>query len=490
MKGQLKHVFKASAIYSIGNLANKVIGFVLLPLYTDYLTTHDYGMLGLLEATGAILVAVLSLRIPTAMIRWCSDTADKEEQRSIVFSSFVSLLALVVAFNILLQPFSEGFSSLFFSKIDFKVFFQLLFLSIGLEILSKVPLEFLRFEEKAPTFIAVNITKLVVVLGLNIYLIAWKGWGVEGILFSQVIGNGLVLLLTSGYLLSNFSFRFNRAAMGEMFRYGFPLIFSTLSAMLLTLADRYILPYFHDYGDLGIYSLAYKIASVTKVFLITSFQLGFLPIAFKRHNEPDFKPFLSKVLTYFTLGLTACTLFISFFSKEIIKTFSKDTAYWDAYNLVPIIGFVFILNGIEYLFTLGFHFTKKTKYNINIVAVGLVVNVVLNLLLIPRYGAYGAAWATVLTGVLTVVYCYRLSGRFYPMDYELGKLYKLLAISIIFVLVLYAINGSELYIRFSLKLILLLAFPVVLWGVGFFDRKEVEAVGRFYRKWRNRWNSK
>ncbi len=482
MKTQLKHVFKTSAIYSIGNLANKVIGFVLLPLYTDYLTTHDYGVLGILEATATILVAVLSFRIPTAMIRWCSDTENAEQQRSLVFTSFVSLFLLVLCVNALLQPFSENFSILFFEKTDFKLFFQLLFLSVGLEILGRIPLEFLRFEEKAFNFISVNLLKLMVMLSLNVYLIAWRGMGVEGILISQVVGHGLVLLVTSVYLISNFRYKFDLPALREMLRYGFPLIFSTLSAMLITLADRYILPYFHDYDDLGIYSLAYKIASVTNVFLITSFQLGFLPIAFKRHGEPDFKPFLNKVFVYFGLLLTTCTLFISFFSKEIIKTFSKDTAYWEAYGLVPIIGMVFILNGLEYLFTLGFHFTKKTKYHINIVLVGLIVNITLNLLLIPKYGAYGAAWATVATGIITVIYSYNLSQRFYKVDYELGKIYRLVLISIIFVLVLYAINDSELYIRFSLKILLLILFPVILWIIGFFDIKELEQLDKWYKK--------
>ena len=86
MEGQLKNVFKQSAIYSIGNFANKIIGFVLLPLYTDYLTIDDYGVLGLLEVMAVVLVTVLSFRIPTAMIRWCSDTENEEEQKSILYT--------------------------------------------------------------------------------------------------------------------------------------------------------------------------------------------------------------------------------------------------------------------------------------------------------------------------------------------------------------------------------------------------------------------
>ncbi len=478
MKGQFKNVFKQSAIYSVGNLANKVIGFVLLPIYTDHLSIDDYGVLGLLETIGVILVAVLSFRIPTAMIRWCSDAKEEEEQQSILFTSFLGLLVIALLMNIFLYPFAEKFALTCFDKVDYTIFFQLLFVSISIELLSKVPLEFLRFKEKASAFISINLFKLVVVLGLNIYLIVWLQWGIKGILVSNLVGHSLVLLLTSKFLASNFSYRFNGKAAKEMAYYGFPLVFSTLSAMLLSLADRFILPYFHEFGDLGIYNLGYKISSVTNVFLITSFQLGFLPIAFKRYKEPDFKPFISKVLTYFTLLVVMFTLFISFFSKEVIKTFASNTDYWDAFNLVPLIGFIFIFKAIQYIFTLGLHFTKNTKFNINIVLVGLMVNVVLNILLIPQYDYYGAIIASIISSFITLIYSYKLSMRFFPLEYELKKVAWLIGFSLIFISLLFLINPLDIVMRITIKISLLGLFLVALWGINFFEKHEIDFAKR------------
>ena len=486
MKGQFKNVFKQSFIYGIGNMANKVIGFILLPLYTSHLTIDDYGMLGLLEATAMILVAVLSLRIPTAMIRWCSDTDDEEEQKSILFTSFFSLLLIVLILNLCLQPFAEQFAHLFFQEREYTIFFQLLFASIGFEILSKIPLEFLRFKEKPVPYISINLTKLVIVLGLNIYLIAFLQWGIKGILVSQLIGHGFVLLLTSKYLLNNFAYSFNKTAAWGMASYGFPLVFSTLSAMLLTLSDRYILPYFHEYGDLGIYNLGYKIASVTNVFLITSFQLGFLPIAFKRFKEPEFEPFLSKVLTYFSFLIVVFTIILAFFSKEIIVTFSRNIDYHYAYNFVPIIGFLFIFKAIQYVFTLGLHFTKKTKFNINITITGLIINVILNILLIPKYNIYGAIVASIISGLVTLLYSYRLSMRFFPVKYELHKIFQLVVICIICTFILYVINPLPLISRLIIKIAIIGLLLLGFIALGFFEKHELDFGKRMLKKLRHR----
>ncbi len=478
MKGQLQKVFSQSAIYSVGNLANKIVGFVLLPLYTDYLSSTDYGMLGLLEATAMILVAVLSFRIPTAMIRWCSETEDLEAQGSILFTSLISLLVISILINLSLQPFASNFAILAFNKESFTIFFQLLFISAGLEILNKLPLEFLRFKEKAGMFISINLIKLVIVLGLNIYLIAYLKWGIKGILVSQIAGHTFVLLANVVYMLKNMVAKFNMKAAKGMAAYGFPLVFSTLSAMLLSLADRYLLPYFHEYSDLGLYTLAYKVSSVTNVFLITSFQLGFLPIAFKRYKDDDFKPFLSKVLSYFSFLVVAFSLFLSFFSKEIITTFARDESFWLAYQMVPIIAFLFIFKAIQYVFTLSLHFTKNTKFNIHIVFLSLLVNIALNIILIPVYDVYGAIIASIAAGLVGLFYSYRLSERFFKVDYELFKIGKLIVVGIVFTALLYLINPLDTFWRWSAKLASIVAFVWLMIALKFFDKNEINFVKR------------
>lgn len=482
----LKSVLKSSALYSLGNLGNKLVGFVLLPLYTDYLTTADYGVLGLLEATSAILVVVLSLRIPTAMIRWCSDTEDERTQKQIVFTSFVSLTVVALLINLVLQPFTTSFSQLFFQKPDYWLYFRLLLLSISLEMLGRVPLEYLRFQERPLPFISINFLRLAAILALNIYLVAYARQGVAGIILSQVIGHGLVLLLCAPYLLSNFVYRFDGQTLREMMVYGYPLIYSTLAAMLLSYTDRYLITYFHDESDLGIYSLAYKVASVAQVFLIQSFQLGFLPIAFKSYQEENFKPFFARVLTYFSLVLVFFILGLSFFSKEVIELVARNPEYWIASGLVPILGFVFFFKGLEYLFTLGLHFDKKTRYNIRIVLLGLVINVLLNIWLIPQYNIWGAAIATLVSSSATVWYSYRISNRFFPVAFEMGKIYKLTVLLIFYTAGLYALNEYSLWIRLISKIILLSMLPVFLWAWNFFSQDEISRLKKTLDQWKKR----
>ena len=480
----LKNVLRSSTIYSIGNLGNKLIGFILLPLYTDHLTTADYGTLGLLESTAVILVAVLSLRVPTAMIRWCSDTTDEQVQKRIVFTSFASLFFIVFLFNLLLQPFNDFFSQLLFQKTDYSLYFRVLFISIGLEILGKIPLEYLRFQERPLPFILINSLRLGMVLGLNIYLVAYAEQGVMGVILSQAIGHALIILLCLPYLLSNFSFQFDLKVLREMMRYGYPLIYSTLASMLLSYTDRYLIPYFHDESALGVYTLGYKIASISQVFLIQSFQLGFLPIAFKMLHTDNFKPFFIKVVSYFVVILVIFNLGLAFFSKEVIELFARDQSYWAATALVPLFGFIFLFKGLEYVFTLGLHFEKQTKYNIRIVLVGLMLNVGLNLWLIPRYNILGAVIASVISSFGTAIYSYYISQKIFPVSFELKKIYKLFIITIIYVGILYGLNQYPLSVRLISKIILLSMLPVLLWFWRFFDQKEIKQLKSMVQKWK------
>ena len=175
-------------------------------------------------------------------------------------------------------------------------------------------------------------------------------------------------------------------------------------AMLLSVGDRYILKILSTLSDVGIYSLGYKVAGFINVFIIHSFQLGFLPLAFKYAEQSDSKRFFSKIQTYFTLLLVLSALTLSIFSLEIIEVFTSDESYISAYLIIPFISFAFILKGMEYVFSLAFHQMKITRYNAAIVITSALVNIGLNFLLIPIYGVFGAAISMIIAYLLSLIH--------------------------------------------------------------------------------------
>ena len=485
MLKNFKNTFKHTLIYSIGNLSAKLVGFILLPLYTSHLSTADYGMFALLEITSQIMVAVLGFKLSTAMMRWCSSEEDEKKKRSIVFTNYIFTLAFMLTINLLVLPFHSKFSNLYFNTEDYAFFFKIIFISAAFEILNYFPLELIRLKEKSLLFITISVLKLTSTLTLNIYFIAHLNFGIKGILYSMLIGNGIVFLLLLPFLIKNMHPIFQFRKFKQMFSYGMPLVFSTIAIMLLNMGDRFIIKYLLDFSFVGIYSLGYKIASVINMLVIQSFQMGFLPIAYKMFDKPDANRFFSKTLTYYVLVVSIFCLVLSMFSKEVIELFSKNEAFNMAYKVVPFFCLAFILRAIQYVFSLGLHFSKKTKYNPFIVLIIAVLNIGLNFLLIPVFDFYGALIATIICWILMVIGFYIVSQKYYKVNYEINKVFLIIVIIAGLFYLSHLVENSNLLLSIPLRLLIIVCFPFILKIFSFYEAIEIERIKGFWNKWKN-----
>ena len=362
MLSKLKNTLRHTLIYGLGNLSIKLIGLVLLPLYTKHLSSAEYGAFAILEVTMMIITYVFSFKLSTAMMRWWSTIRDHNYKKVIVFTTFSSSVLVVIFINISSLIFSKSLSDILLDDKYLYDLIRLVFLSASFEILNYYALELIRLQEKSILYVAVTVLRTVVVLTLNIVLVAYFNYGIKGIILSQLSGQVLIFLITFPFLRRNMILKYDWREFRKMLNYGVPLIFSTIAMMLMNMGDRYLIRYLLDFSDVGIYSLGYKISSVINIFILQSFQMGFLPIAYKQFQTKDANRFFSKTLTYYTLILTIAALIFSLFGKELIELLSNREEYYSAYKVIPFFALAFILRGIEYVFSLGLHYTKKTKY--------------------------------------------------------------------------------------------------------------------------------
>ncbi len=482
---KIRNTAKHTAVYSIGNIAMKILGFILLPLYTDKLLLSEFGTLGLLEVTAMFMIAVLGFRIPTAMMRWCANAKSENEQKRVVSTSVFSLLVILAIYLISVFPFRANISEILFKSSAYSSYLTILFISVASEIINQVPFELIRFRQKSFLYTFLMFIRFGTVLGLNIYFIVYRGMGVKGIILSTLISNLMITVLTTPFLIKNISFSFDKAIFKEMFTYSYPLIFTQVSTMLLSMSDRYILNHYLDLDQVGLYTLGYKFATVINVFILTSFQMGFLPIAYKTYDKPNAGRFFSKTLTYLVFISIIAALGLSFFSREVIQLMAKNSNYWGAYTIIPVITLAIVFKGIQWVFSLGLHYVKKTKYNAWVVLTCAIVNIVLNLFLIPLWGIYGAALTTLLSMILMAVLFYIQAGRFYRIKYELKKL----VLQVILGIVLYAISltffNLPMLPNVLLKLALIAGYPFILYIFKFYEEIELDRMKGFWKKWKN-----
>jgi len=413
------------------------------------------------------------------MMRWCADSQNEDRHGKILFNTYLVLFFTSILINFIFIPLRPFLSNLFFGSEEYQHFFTIMIGTVSLEMLNQAPMNFLRFQEKPIHYSAIFVTKLLIILGLNIFFLVYVDTGIIGIFYSQLIANIMILFITLPILLKNFKYKFDLILISEMLKYGIPLIFSAISVQLLAISDRFIIKDLLDFSQVGIYSLGAKIAGVLNVFVVQAFALGFLPIAYKMLHSPDAKLFYQKIFKFLVLALVFFALGLSLFAHEVLLLFAKKPEFIVAYKIVPLLTVTFIFKGIQYMFMLGFHYVKKTKYIAYIVTFVLVINICLNYLLIPKWGIWGAAFATVTSGVLICLISYIVSQRFFPVNYELNKMFTAFGVGAFLFSISFMLPITNLIFIILLKLILLLFFPILLYLFHFFEKTELEKIKKY-----------
>ncbi len=466
---------KGTLVYGLGNISIKLIGLILFPLYTDKFTLQEYGTIGILDISSQVLVAVLGLSLSSALFRFYFDKKYSGKQGELVFSTLAILVVVCLGIVLIVSNFSGGISQLLFQSADFEKLIKVILIAAALQVINNIPTTVLRLKEKARLYAISNVLKVTVILVSTIVFIVKMKYGILGVYYGQICGSLVYLLVLSGFLLKNSSFKFNRPALAEMLAFSTPLIFSSLAAVTLTVLDRYSLNFLVGLDEVGIYSTGYKISNVL-LFIVMASQLALPTILFKNMDNKNNKRLYSKVMTYSTFVMMGLVIFMSVFGLEIVRVLARNPDYWSGYIIIPFISLSILFNSMRYLLTLNLSIVKKTVIVAVIVTIMSALNLGLNVLLIPHYQALGAAISTMATQLIFLITTYIVAQRYYPVPYEIKKLLIIVFVGLLFIFLGFMINELALYLRISIKLALCLLFPVVLYFLKFYENVELTRI--------------
>ncbi|MHB2155799.1 oligosaccharide flippase family protein [Calditrichota bacterium GD2] len=473
MSNLLKKIAKNSAIYSLGNVSSKLVGFILLPIYTQYLTISDYGILTILEISGQFLSSVLSMGLYFSLNRWYWDP-DYREKQDILFFNVVSAL-MVVGLSILFILFlsADGLSQLLFSSHDYTYYIRLLLFSVFLNIISRAVLNLMRIQEKALLYSIANLIRFSVNLLLTVYFVAGLKRNVAGIYEAQVCGFIIFFVVIAKYLFQNLKIKFDFPLFKEMFIFGFPMIFTSISGIILSLTDRYSLRFLSTMGEVGVYSFGFKISNSLKVFLGQSIIWALTPIMYKVMKDASARQFYSKTLNYFTFLLTLAVLIISLFSREIIELIAMDPEYYRAYQIVPIVAYAILFDLLKNVSAIGINIAKKTRTTAIIITFVALFNIGLNFILIPHYQAVGAGIATLISQFIAFAAITWFGQKYFTIPYEYGKLSLMIILGAGILVISTLFNNYILVHRLIIKTALSMTFPLILIVTGVIKPKNL-----------------
>jgi len=489
MLDQVKKTVKHSIIYSVGNAANKLVGFILLPLYTSTFSVAIYGVLALFDTISDFLLTFSSFGIVEALKRWYWDKNAEGKQRSMFFTvimfTMISVIFFLVICYLLLGKYSLEIFDVTISNRTVLLFLG----SVLTNVLLQRMLILLRIQQKAMQNMIFNIVKLVFVLSSTVFFIVALDWGMDSVFISRLIGQSITLLFLLPLFIRNCEIKLEFSLLKDMLAYSWPLALSASLGLILTLSDKWLLRGMAGLDVVGNYALAFRISNVVKLLVVQSFAQAFVYIYFKQmDNEKNYR-FFSKTLTYFALLLAALGLVIVLFSKEIIVLLANNADYYDSYNILPFLILSVSFAGLRQMLVLPMQKYKKTKLiSIIIFSAGLL-NISLNLLFIPIWGGVGAAIATAVTQFLVVVTYLLLNSRYADFRYEVKKIFGLFALAALFAYAGIQLGGMVLGWRLVVKMALLLSFPFVLRIFGFYEKIELLRIKQSWQKWRNprRW---
>ncbi|QDE30499.1 oligosaccharide flippase family protein [Shewanella polaris] len=452
-----------SFIYTVLAIFEKGLVFFMMPIYTAYLSPADFGSYSLVLAINAFLILLYTFSLENGLGKFYYDfKADEEKVRELFGTIFTTVLLISFIFTLLFYFFYNDLFNVFSNNDDLHHN-----LKIGLACIAFYPaysilkrMYQVKQESKKFGFLSFLYTLLLIMMNLVcIILLNLKS---EGLLFGLLFTN----IVFFSYSIFNFyksnGFYYNFEILKTVLKYSLPLFPHSVSNIVTTMCDRIFVGYFLTLTAVGLYSVASQISMIFSV-LIGSFTMAYGPFFFeKMKGSATDKTEIIKIAH--TVVPIFCLFGIGFslFSKEIVMLMATD-AYLEAYNYAMILIFVFVFQSV-YIFTAGPLLINSTTRYAAISIFAALLNIFLNYILIPIYGIYGAAVATLIQKIIAVIlYSYLGYKSTDKLEFNFRYLILLPVLSFVIVFTLSPLlNQQALYISISAKVLIILFCTVIL----------------------------
>lgn len=478
-----RSIIKHTGIYGLGDLAARATGFLLIPVYTRYLSPADYGILELLMVSLNLSLIVYSQGMHTAFFRSYSLEYQNQEQKQkevISTSYYYMIVTGGLGFGFLCLV-SNQINTLLFKTAEYSFLLRLIFVSGFFTMTTSIPLQLLRARLQSTKYTIISFVSFLLGMGLNIYFIVILRTGLSGIVYSNLIRSVIISLLCFVLVHRVLVPEVCLTKLKGMLTFGLPLIPSGLAIWVLTMSDRYFLQHLSTPDELGLYSLGYRFGMILQLVVIEPFLRAWPSIYFPLAARNDAPKVFAKIMTYFLTITLFLSLGVIFFSKIAIRLMSP-TEYWNAFSIVSLIVFSTVLWGTANIAVVGLHIKRKTKYVSIIIGVSACLNLILNYLLIPTYGMMGAASATLFSYLAMVFFIFWINRKIYPVPYEHMRVFKLLAILGILFLISQLIGKDVLLSNMAYTSLILLAYPILLYIFRFLTQEETAKLPRLVRR--------
>jgi O-antigen/teichoic acid export membrane protein len=480
-----KSLFKQTAIYGIATVLPRMLSFLLVRLYTDYLPNNEYGEVSVIFSYLVFFNVVLSYGMETAFFRFYNT---EEHKNKVISTATISLFWSTIGFLVLFLLFRKNLALWSEIKVEYIVFTIWI---LALDALAIIPFSKIRAEGRPIKYAVIKISNVVINLTLNIFFLAFlPKWAANtDNVFIQTIyhqdfqigyifvSNLIASLLTLLFVLPDYfkiKWQFDVELWKKMMQYGLPILVAGIAFAINEHFDKILLDWMNvDMADIGAYSACYKIGMVMVLFR-TAYTLGIEPFFFSHAKNENAPQTYATITKYFVIFGSFICLGVIVFADVLKLILVNNQSYWSAMNIVPLIVLANFFLGIYTNLSVWYKLIDKTRIGAYISIVGAIVTLVLNLLLIPIISYMGSAIATILAYGTMMFISYYMGQKKYPIPYDKKSIFTYLGLAIV-------LSGLSFYIEIFRETYIF-GIAAILFFAYFVYRNEKETILTIIRR--------
>lgn len=456
---------KNGLLYIVPFLVGSVLPIVTLPIFTRVLTIDDYGIYALTVVYAVFVTGIANFGLTIGYERNFFDNAgDKNKTAALLFSSLSFVICVTLFLGVVTFLFRGTISKWIMGSEKYGHLLVWSFFATAITSLKTYFLTYFKNTENAKSYVWFTIDENLLNVLFSLFFVVYLRLGVLGLIFGQLIAGSIVFVLLAYKFARMLPFVFSMILLKDSLKLSIPLTPRIFFGIIGTQFDKYMIGLLNTVGGVGVFSLGQKIANIVFTFM-TAIQNVFSPQVYKRMFEMDERSggeAIGKYLTPFIYISIAGGMFVSLFSEEIIVILTPPS-YHDAINVVSLLS---LLYG-TYFFGKQpqLLYAKKTGIISILTLTGIVLNVIINIPFIKVWGFIGAAYGTLLAGILSGAISFWFSQKYYYIKWEASKLILIYSSFFLFTFATILLRNFE--INYQFRLMFKFAFTILYGFLGF-----------------------
>ena len=478
MLKRLLHLLTDSLAYGISGLLGQLIGFLLLPLYTRHLDPSDYGVMAMLAFLPQVFAILAAAGVKSAIFQQFY-RADSDDRRRVVLSTAAVSVFFSIVFILTLSIALSNWIALWLIGEKGAVnVVRLSLLAAAFATFTDVPLIGLQAVRRARTVGLLNIVQLVVVVSITIYLVAWREWGLVGVVVGGLIGSFLSMVICFAMAARLFAIGFDTQIWRAMSAYSLPFLPHRIQGAIMVFWGDYMVRTHLGLSEVGLYNVATRFA-IPIGFLSAAIQQAWTPYKFKVFaEEPNSAAFFRSTLTYHVCIFAYLWMGVSIWGPEAIRAMT-NSSFHDAASLVWAVALIRAVQAFYPMLGTGLELGNDTRALPLVSFASLLTTIAASFCLMPLFGVYGAAFATTSAWLVIAAGYYILAQRQVPVSYDWKTITAVCLAAIVGVAAGQSVQQFPLWIRVAVITVLSIGFPIVvlliLWRSST-ERQRVEVL--------------